>query len=159
MNKSKLLAVLGIVLIGLSMVACAGPVGPSGPAGPAGPPGAAAMAIPERMPPTIKAVPDMGTPRQRIDYYGANFKPGEELKVALLMSPGPLEFATETIVSSQGIVVGEMAPGGVIIADGVGSFHISRIWLPKEVGIWPVRVYDADGNVIASTLVVVKAAE
>ena len=149
MTKTKVMKVLGIglamLLAVLVFTSCAAP--------------AAAPTEREGPPAVIKAVPDTGAPRAKTSYIGANFVPGEKVTVCVLMARGPVELAAECIVSGKNVVVGTPAEKGMVQVNEVGSFHIQKINLPKEEGIWPVTVYDENGNPLASTLVIVKKPE
>jgi hypothetical protein len=50
---------------------------------------------------------------------------------------------------------GEM--GAPFQVDENGSFHLTEIRRAKGEGVYPVRVYDEDGNMIAATIIVTKA--
>lgn len=124
----------GVILV---FVSCA-------PAAPVTAPPAELETALERMPPAILVIPNIGTPRQKVDYVGANFEPGEEVMVATLMFPD-----VETNLSGG-------AEGLTTKVDDLGSFQIKGKKLSLYPGVYPVRVYDKDGKMIASTLVVVE---
>lgn len=148
MTKAKVMKILGIGLVILLAVlvfaSCTAP---------------AAAPAEQKMMGVIKAVPNTGAPKAKIDYAGANFMPGEKVTVVVLNARGPLELATETVVSGKNIVIGTAAERGMVQADEIGSFFIQTIGLPAEEGTWPVRVYSEDGKLLTSSLVVVKTPE
>ena len=137
MTKSKLLMVFGtglaILLAALAFASCAAPAE-------------------ERMPAVLKVVPDVAPPLQYVvNYYGANFIPGEKVKVVILidLNPGktdPLE--NEVAVGANSIEV-----------DAVGSFKIEKAKAPRYEGVYPVRVYDEENTVIAAGVLQVKKPE
>ena len=145
MPKSKVLKVfsigLAMLLAVLVFTSCAAPA-----AAPAGPKGL----------PVIQAIPDTGAPSAKVDYFGANFEPGQKIRVSVLRLLVPNTSPIEQVFSSKNIVVGTAVEKGMLQVDQVGSFHIKTIKLPKEEGVWPVRVYNEAGEVIAATVVVVK---
>ncbi|MFC2001950.1 hypothetical protein ACFLUZ_05580 [Chloroflexota bacterium] len=145
MPKSKVLKVFSTFLVVLLAVfvftSCAAP--------------AAAPAEQKSMP-VIKAVPDTGAPSAKVDYYGANFEPGQKVWASVLDHPVPDMPPIEQVFTSKNIVVGTPAERGMVMTDAVGSFHINKIKLPKAEGVWPVSVYNENGEMIAATAVVVK---
>jgi len=96
------------------------------------------------MPPAVTAIPNTGVGGAKMVCYGANFEPGETVKVVYLVLPG-----VENVLGSK-------AKGLALKVNELGSFDISSN-LPKLPGIYPIRVYDKDENMIAATVVVVKA--
>lgn len=118
--------------------------------------GASTTAQPERMPAAVVAIPNVAAPRANVQLVGANFEPHERVKIALVMVRGPEEFAIiETIIrSSYAVREGEKEP--LVEVDGHGSFQL-KMKIPKEEGVWPIRVYNEKGKMIASTLIVVAA--
>jgi len=106
-------------------------------------PATAPPAEPERMPPAVAVIPNVGTPRQTVSFCGANFEPGEEIIVTVEMFP-----RIETNLSGG-------AEGRTAKVDELGSFKINRK-LPNNPGVYPVRVYDKEGKVIASAAVMVE---
>lgn len=102
----------------------------------------------ERMPPAVSAIPNVGAPRADINIVGANFEPGEKVTVCYLLSRG----SEEAFYPAENIV--DRSPGGLEV-DKLGSFQL-KVKLPQELGVWPVRVYDQKGEMIASTVVMVE---
>lgn len=98
------------------------------------------------MPPAITAMPNIGGPGAEIMCYGANFEPGETVKVVYLFIPG-----VENVLGSK-------AKGLALKVNELGSFSLKSN-LPKPPGVYPIRVYDKDDNMIASTVVVVEKKE
>jgi len=105
-----------------------------------------APAKPERVPPVVLVMPNVGTPRAKVNFVGANFKPDEEVIVTILMFPD-----VETNLSGS--------PKGLTTkVDELGSFQIKRK-LPLYPGVYPVRVYDERGEILCTSLVMVVKAE
>ena len=136
MTNSKVMKVLGIGLVILMAVlvfaSCAAP--------------AAAPAEQEKMP-VVKVTPQVAEPRGKIDYIGANFEPGQKVKVTFTALLSPEATPIENVVATD---------ANKIEVDAVGSFLIAGARAPKPEGVWPIRVYNEAGEVIAATLVVVK---
>ncbi len=159
MTKANIMKIIGIgsaiLLAVLILAACRAP--------------SASPAEQTKMLPVVKVVPDTGAPRTAADYYGANFVPGQKVAVAWLVARGTgpkgtiaAESILSSAVSEEGktlITVGKPAERGMLQVDEVGSFCIKGSELPAEEGIWPIRVYSEDGEMLASTLVVVKNPE
>jgi len=158
MARKARFALIGILIVtGLLLASCTGPAGPAGSTGPAGPAGsagpagaagAAAVAEPERMPPAVMVVPDMGTSKFKAAYYGANFEPGEKITVRIPIARVEDSTPVETIIGPGGV-------GGPFEVDELGSFILTGIGSPVDPGVYAVRVYDEEGKMIASTLLVV----
>jgi len=131
------LKVFSIVLIGMLfvLVSCVPAAAPTPPAPP--------KPEPERMPSVVSVIPNVGPPRQKVNCVGANFEPGEEVMVASLMFPD-----VETNLSGG-------AEGLTTTVNELGSFTIGT-QLPLYPGVYPVRVYDKDMKVIASTVMLVE---
>lgn len=158
MTKSKKarFALIGVAIAAVLILASctgpaglAGPAGPAGPPGPAGPAGAPAVVEPERMPPTVMMVPNMGGARFKADCYGANFEPSETITVCIPITRVEGTVPIETFIGPGGV-------GGPFEVDELGSFHFSKVRAPQVPGVYPVRVYDEEGEMIASTVIVVE---
>lgn len=93
--------------------------------------------------PCVLAIPNVGEPEMSITCYGANFKPGEKVRIVMMVFPDIEN------------VLGGKAEGLGLKVDKFGSFSIETV-LPGSPGIYPIRVYDEEDTMIASTLVVVK---
>ena len=101
--------------------------------------------------PVVTAIPNKGTPRSYVVVYGANYEPDKELRVTNQLARGPAELATEQTMSYQ-------TDGGLFLrTDGLGSFAINGARIPKEEGVWAIRVYDKEGKQLAATLFVCEA--
>jgi len=103
-----------------------------------------------RMLPVVAVIPNVNTPKAKVDIVGANFEPGEKVSVYTLIRRGD----PETTHIEQFMFIGGGA-SGLIEVDEFGSFQITTN-IQKETGIYPVRVYDENGEMIASTLFVVR---
>ncbi len=134
-KKAKLtkFALIGILLLTgvLILASCAPAAAPPAPAPPK----------PERMPPSVSVIPNVAGPAAKITYAGANFEPGEKVKVAILVWPG-----SEYLPSNK---------GELVEINELGSFMIESK-LPSAPGVYPVRVYDEKGKMIASAAVLVE---
>ena len=105
-------------------------------------------------PPSVLAVPNVAGPRGTVYIVGANFEPGEMVKVAVLMAPPEGGSSYETVISYSKDLAAKK--GQMLMAtDANGSFNI-KSRAPKTEGVWPVRVYDEDENMIASSTLLVK---
>ncbi len=92
----------------------------------------------------VMANPSVGVSNAAIIIVGAGFKPGETLKVSYsVLAGGQLMEAT----------VGENAHE--VKADALGSFQIDGL-LPVGKGVYPLRVFDTQGNQVAASLVIVQ---
>ena len=100
--------------------------------------------------PSVLSVPNVAGPRGTVNIVGANFIPGEKVKVAVLMAPPEGGSSYETVISYSA-KEGQM----LMAVDAHGSFNI-KSRAPKTEGVWPVRVYDEAGNMIASSTLLVK---
>ena len=104
--------------------------------------------------PSTLAVPNVAGPRGTVNIIGANFEPGEMVKVAVLMAPPEGGSSYETVISYSKDLAAKK--GQMLMAtDANGSFNI-KSRAPKTEGVWPVRVYDEAGNMIASSTLWVK---
>ncbi len=152
MFKSKVPRVLAIgltlVLALLAFVSCQG---------------AAPAATAERTtPPSVTYVPVSGAPGALVTVVGANFIPGEVVEVRFLLQPDPKAVPIWVIIGgpkcgSPGaeagyacVAIGEPV-GTKIRVNETGSFLINESKLPPNEGVWPVRVYDEKGEVIATS--------
>ena len=91
----------------------------------------------------------MVAPLAPVEYFGANFIPGEFVDVVLVMNLDPGRTAPlENAVSNDAL--------GLQI-DVSGNFYIKAPKVPSMPGVYGVRVRDAQGNVIASTVLVIQA--
>lgn len=136
LKRVKAILLMSIILIAgviLVFVSCA----PAVPAPVTAPP-----TEPERMPPAVLVIPNVGTSREKVNFVGANFEPGEEVMVAVLIFP---DVETSLSGGSEGLT---------IKVDELGSFQIVKK-LPHIPGVYPVRVYDKAGKVIASAVAMV----
>ncbi|MBA7502808.1 hypothetical protein ES706_01405 [subsurface metagenome] len=107
---------------------------------------------PERMPPAVLVIPNVieAEPKVKIDIVGANFEPGEEVRISIMFAPG-----CESTPGAEG-------EGLALEVDELGSFCMKgQSITPRNImpGVYPVRVYDKDGKVIASTLILVEEPE
>ncbi len=137
MAKSKVLRVLGIclavLLTTLVFATCAAP--------------APAPAVEKKIPPAVEVVPNSVAPNGAIEYIGSNFTPGEKVNVVLIKNITP-----EKTQPSENVVA-EGAYG--LKVDTTGSFYIKGA-APEYESVFGVRVYDQDGNVVASSVFLVK---
>jgi len=105
----------------------------------------------ERIPPAVLVIPNVVTAgiKNKVEIAGVNFEPGEKVRIGILFFPG-----TETTPGAEGA-------GLAIEVNELGSFSLKDNIPPKFVpaGVYPVRIYDEEGKMIASTLVIVEAAE
>ena len=118
-----------------------GPQGPTGTAGPQGELKSAPMA-------TIQVVPATVAPEAKVEIYGAGFTPGEEISVCVENLPG-IECVWGTY--------GEGTTSAV--ASDYGTFYIeggSGTQAPGEPGVYPVRAYNKDRELLAITIIVVE---
>ncbi len=138
MAKSKVLRVLGICLAVLLTVlvfaTCAAP--------------APAPAEEKKVPPAVEVVPNSVAPKGAIEYIGSNFVPGGKVNVVFVMDINP----GKTEPSENGVAEGAYG----LQVDPTGSFRIKTAAAPEPEGVYGVRVYDQDGNVIASSVFLVK---
>jgi hypothetical protein len=107
---------------------------------------------PERMLPAIAVVPNVITVGKatKVQFAGADFEPGEKVRMGVLFFLG-----VETTPGLAGLALEVNELGSFLLADDLNP--TAGIIPP---GAYPVRVYDEEGKVIASTLViVVEAAE
>jgi hypothetical protein len=104
---------------------------------------------PERMPPAVLVVPNVGKPDTSISYCGANFKPGEKVRITVLLQRG-LEH-----------IPGKEGAGRAVEVNELGSFILkdADTKLPSTPGVYAVRVYDEKGEMLASTVVMVMEKE
>jgi hypothetical protein len=100
---------------------------------------------PERMLPVVSVIPNVGGPTASVSYVGANFKPGEKVKVAVGLRPGEEHSPG---ASGEGLAV-EVNELGCFMLTG------TSVWLPPLPGVYPVRVYDEKGKMVACTVVLV----
>ncbi len=118
---------------------------------------------PERtIPPSVTYLPVSGAPGALVTVVGANFIPGEVVEVRFLMQPDPKALPVWVIIGGlkpgspfleagyAAIVIGEPV-GTKIRVNDTGSFQINEAKLPPNEGVWPVRVYDEKGEVIATS--------
>ena len=134
-KKSKMFRVIliGIALVGVLVSAsCAPPTPTESP----------------RMPPAVLVIPNVveAEPGVAVDIVGANFEPGEKVRIAVMYSPG------------VEIVPGAEGKGLTLEVDELGSFWMKKEKItpdPVSPGVYPVRVYDEKGKMVASTLLVV----
>lgn len=100
-----------------------------------------------RIPPVVLVIPNVVAPGGKVAIVGANFEPGEKVRIGILIEPG-IEF-----------VPGAEGKGLTLEVNEVGSFQMSgEKMTPQNItsGVYPVRVYDEKGEMIASTLFVVE---
>jgi len=168
MAKSRvmcLLLVSVLLLTGMFSFTSCGPAGPPGPkglpglpglpgepgnpglpgpAGPAGPQGK----IESTSPAMVKVVPSTAAPKAKVEIYGAGFTPGEEISVCV-----------ENIAGIE-CVWGTYGEGTTsAVASDYGTFYIeasSGTKAPKEPGVYPVRAYSKDREMLAITIIVVE---
>ncbi len=141
MTKSKvsIVLVLAVIIAILAAVfvlaSCAAPV-------PAPAPEAKKM-------PAVEVVPNSVAPNGALEYIGSDFTPGEKVKVFLIkdIKPGKTEpFENAVAEGASGVQV-----------DATGNFYIKTAAAPEYEGVVGVRVYDQNGNFIASSVFLVKA--
>ena len=115
--------------------------GSSGPAGPPGEPRSSAPAM-------LKVVPSTAAPKGKVEIYGAGFTPGEEISVCVENLPD-----IECVWGTYG--------EGTIsaVASDYGTFYIEKgsgTQAPKAPGVYPVRAYNKDREILAITIIVVE---
>ncbi len=139
MAKSKVLRVLGIclavLLTALVFATCAAP--------------APAPAVEKKIPPAVEVVPNSVAPNGAIEYIGSNFTPGEKVNVVLIKDINP----GKTQPSENAVAEGAYG----LKVDATGSFYLKGAVAPEYAAVFGVRVYNQDGNVIASSVFLVKA--
>jgi len=136
------LKVVSIVLIGMLfvLVSCVPAAAPTPPAPPA---------EPERMSPAVSVIPNPVEAGKEVTCCGANFKPGEKVRVAIMYFPG-----VETALGSKAV-----EPALALEVNELGSFETKgkvMATLPDLPAVYPLRVYDEKGEVIASTPVLIE---
>ena len=104
----------------------------------------AAVSAVSREPVAVLALPNVGTPKANTTISGANCIPGEKVTVAYKVLIGDVVLDQIPTFDANHLVVDEL-----------GSFKI-KVKLPPSPGVFPVKVYDEQGTVIAVTLVVVE---
>lgn len=104
----------------------------------------------EEMSAAIMVVPNpqIGS-RARIDVYGANFEPGETVKLGILIRRAEGTDPVETFIGPE-------SKGAAFQCDDLGTFSVEGVRGPRGAGVYPVRVYDAEDNMIASTVLLVQ---
>ena len=159
-SKVKILTVAVIAIMALFGIAsCAGPAGlagqpgapglpglPGNPGEPGmpgstGPQGPIGPAAPTVQPAFVKAVPDTGGSRATAYYYGAGFKPGDQVRVTIDQVTAGIE--NSVIVNQETIEVNDF---------GTFSFKSK---LPKFAGTYTLRAYDGEGLLRAVNVVTV----
>jgi len=139
-KKSKMFRVIliGIALVGVLVSASCAPPTPT-----ESPPTES-----PRMPPAVLVIPNVVEAESgvKVDIVGANFEPGEKVRIVIMYSPG------------VEIVPGAEGKGLTLEVDELGSFWMKGEKItpaPVSPGVYPVRVYDEKGKMVASTLLVV----
>jgi len=103
-----------------------------------------------RMLPVVAVIPNVTTPKAKVDIVGANFEPGEKVRVYTLISVGDPEKT-----DMQRYMLGGDVGSGLIEVDESGLFQMTAS-IQLQTGIYPVWVYDENGEMIASTLLMVR---
>lgn len=93
-----------------------------------------------RAPAALLARPNVVKPAGQVEFVGANFEPGEKINVAIMAFLGVKQLLGE----GKGLKVNEL-----------GSFQIKDN-APFYPGVYPVRVYDESGEIIAATVLIVE---
>jgi len=94
---------------------------------------------------TIKVIPDVGSSRQNVKVIGYNATPKEEVVVTIEQFPG-----VETMLNIKGKKISA-------VANELGCFELPKgPKLPTYPGVYPVRLYDSKGDLLAVTVVHVK---
>lgn len=127
----------GVVLV---FVSCA----------PAAVPPALPKPEPERTPSVVAVIPNVGKAGEKINYVGANFEPGEKVVVCVLCAPG-----IENTIYRPTVKLEEELSLGIEV-DELGSFGVNNK-IPAQLtpGVYPVRVYNEEREMLASTVLLV----
>ncbi len=135
MNKAKVFTFLGIVLLlaVLGFASCAAPAAP---------------VEKVRMPSVVEVVPGSVAPSGKVDFMGANFIPGEKVKVVFVANLSPGKVGTIENVVAEGAQKLEI--------NAAGTFYVQGMVAPTGEGVYAVRVYDEKGEAVASSMFLVK---
>lgn len=93
--------------------------------------------------PALTVVPTVGEPEKEFTCYGADFTPEQKVRIVMMVFP---EIEN---------VLGAKAEGLGLKTDKLGSFEV-KSGFPGKEGVYPIRVYNEEGRLLATTLVVVK---
>lgn len=94
-----------------------------------------------RQPAAVMAIPNVGTSRATTYIYGADFEPGELVLPVYRILMGGVVIEILVTVNTYGVE-----------ADELGCFKV-KTKLPGVPGVYPLRVYDEQRNVLAVTVV------
>ena len=156
MGKSKVISFVlaGILaLAGMFVFISCGPQGPAGlpgpqgPAGSPGPPGPSGEMGSSGPTTVLQVIPSTVESRDKVEIIGAGFLPGEEISVCVEIFPG-IECVWGTY--------GEGTTS--VVANEFGAFRIkegSGTYAPLAPGVYPVRAYNKDGELLAIAVIVV----
>lgn len=144
-KKSKMFkfVLIGIALVGVLISSSCAPATPVESPTPTGV---------SRIPPAVLVIPNVIEAESgvKVDIVGANFEPGEKVRIGVMFAPG-----CENTPGKEG-------KGLALEVDELGSFYMKGEKItPVNIspGVYPVRVYDEKGEMIASTLIVVEEPE
>lgn len=92
-------------------------------------------------PAAVVAIPNVGTSRATTYIYGADFEPGELVIPVYRLSVGGVVIENVITTNIYGVE-----------ADELGCFK-AKTKLPGAPGVYPLRVYDEQRNILAVTVV------
>jgi len=84
----------------------------------------------------------------KVNYVGANFEPGEKVIITILAAPGEEYTLYRPTTPEEGLS---------LEVNELGSFKVNNK-IPAQLtpGAYPVRVYNEEGEMLASTVLMVE---